>query len=139
MASNTSLLVTKKSNKHSKYPVHKATPVCMLMKNPTNKTTTKTHYTAYTAIGYWPFTRPKLSIEKALHAAENQVSMEILAQAGQRFPTGSKFGSWLRINHMDIVKMSHQYIGEVRQVDVPVNQGPREFRKRYCRVTFQNE
>ena len=103
------------------------------------KTATKTHYIAYTAIGYWPFTRPKLSIEKALHAAENQVSMEILAQAGQRFPTGSKFGSWLRINNMDIVKMSHQYIGEVRQVDVPVNQSPKEFRKRYCRVTFQNE
>lgn len=96
----------------------------------------KTRYITHTSLGFWSFTRPQLTPEKAVHAAENQVSRALLENRGIVPPSQGSFGIWLRTNHPDIVSESHDYIGEVRQVALLDDDTPRQFRKRYCNVSF---
>ena len=98
----------------------------------------KTLYMAHTctSVCYWPFTRPRPTPAKAIEAAENQVSRAILAKHGIVPPSQRSFGTWLRTNHPDIVAKSHDYIGEVRQVALSDDETPRQFRHRYCNISF---
>jgi len=96
----------------------------------------RVHYTAYTAVGYWSFTTPKTTPSAAIYAAENQVSTALLKSRGIT-PQSQDFGVWLRTNHPDIVAESHDYIGEVRRVTLLDDETPRQFRKRFCNISFQ--
>ena len=98
----------------------------------------KTYYIAHTSIGFWPFSTPRASPVKAIEAAENQVSTTLLKSRGISFPTES-FGSWLRANHSDIVAESRDFIGEVRQVALLDGETPRQFRRRYCSISYQED
>ncbi len=97
----------------------------------------KTRYMAHTSLGFWSFSRPQTTPEKAIRAAENQVSRILLDRLGVTYPIG--FAAWLRSNHPDVVSEAHDYIGEVRQVVLLVDELPREFRYRYCNVSFLGE
>ena len=96
----------------------------------------KTLYIAHTALGYWPFTRPRATPAKAIESGVNQVSRAILERLGIVPPSKGSFGTWLRTNHPDIVAESHDYIGEVRQVTLLDDETPRQFRKRFCNISF---
>ena len=97
-----------------------------------------TQYIAHTSIGFWPFSTPRATSTKAIEAAENQISTALLKSRGIPFPTEG-FGSWLRANHPDIVAESHYYIGEVRQVSLLDGETPRQFRRRYCSISYQED
>ncbi len=97
----------------------------------------KTRYMAHTSLGFWSFSRPQTTPEKAIRAAENQVSRILLDRLGVTYSIG--FAAWLRSNHPDVVSEAHDYIGEVRQVVLLVDELPREFRYRYCNVSFLGE
>ena len=102
--------------------------------------TNATRYIAYTSIGHWAFTRPKRSPQEATHAAENQISSALFESLGLPNNPGSlRFGEWLRSEHPDIVVMSHDYIGEVRAVELLDGEPPRQFRKRFCNVSYHEE
>ena len=98
----------------------------------------RTLYMAHTctSVCYWSFTRPKTTPAQAILAAENQVSRAILENRGIAPQSQGGFGAWLRTNHPDIVSESHDYIGEVRQVVLLDDDTPRQFRKRYCNISF---
>ena len=96
----------------------------------------KIRYTAHTAFGHWSFTTPKKTPSGAIYAAENQVSTALLESRGIT-PQSQGFGVWLRTNHPDIVTESHDYIGEVRRVTLLDDETPRQFRKRFCNISFQ--
>ena len=99
-----------------------------------------TRYIAYTSIGYWDFTTPKRSPQKAIHAAENQVSFALLVRLGLSDNSGSSsFGVWLRSEHRKVVTMANDYIGEVRAVELLDGETPRQFRKRFCNVSYHEE
>ena len=104
----------------------------------TGRERTRTYYIAYTSIGYWTFTTPRSTPAKAVQAAENQVSTTILKSLSIPFPTQG-FGDWLRTNHCDILARSHDFIGEVRSVILLNGETPRQFRRRYCSISFEEE
>ena len=100
----------------------------------------ETRYIAYTSIGHWPFTRPKRSPQEATHAAENQVSSALLERRGLPNNSGSmRFGEWLRSEHPEVVTMAYDYIGEVRQVELLGDETPRQFREKFCNVSYHEE
>lgn len=100
----------------------------------------KTRYLAHTSLGFWSFSRPQTTPEKAIRAAENQVSRILLDRLGVTYKTNSiGFAAWLRSNHPDVVSEAHDYIGEVRQVVLLDDELPREFRYRYCNASFLGE
>ena len=102
-----------------------------------------THYIAYTSLDCgcrWPFTRPKRSPQKAIDAAQNQVSFALLRGLGLSDNSGSSnFGVWLRSEHPEVVTMANKYIGEVRQVELLDDETPSEFRHRFCNVSYHEE
>ena len=99
-----------------------------------------THYIAYTSLGYWPFTRPKRSPQKAFYAAVNQVSSALLVSRGLPDNSGSmSFGVWVRSEHPEVVTMAYDYIGEVRQVELLDDEKPKQFREKFCNVSYHEE
>ena len=102
----------------------------------------ETHYIAFTSLDCgcrWPFTRPKRSPQKAIYAAENQVSFALLVRLGLSDNSGSSnFGVWVRSEHPKVVTMANDYIGEVREVELLEGETPMQFRKRFCNVSYRD-
>ena len=96
-------------------------------------------YIVATFIGNFPITRPKSTPQGALYAAENQISRALLEKNKISADNiGSKYGVWIRTVYPNIIQDAQEYISEVREIQLKDGETPRQFRIRYCRVSFDD-
>jgi len=86
----------------------------------------------------WSWTKPCRTEEASYVAAENMVCAYLMDELSITRPD-SNFGVRLRNEYPELVKMSHQYIGETREIELPDGITPKQFQKRFCTLQISSE
>jgi len=86
----------------------------------------------------WEWTKPCRTEAASHKAAENMVSARLMKDRGI-LPPSQNFGIRLRNEYPDIVKDSHQYIGETREIELPDDKTPKEFQRWFCTLQIDSD
>jgi hypothetical protein len=98
----------------------------------------ETYYITHVSLGHWPITRPKMTEERSLISAQNQVCKALLEDMGVTIPPSSGFRAWmLREYGLNLIYEAMKYIGVTTEVELN-GQKPREFRKEYCTTKLED-
>jgi hypothetical protein len=104
------------------------------IKNETNKTR-RMYVTHVSKFLYYNYTKPCISIEKSIIAAENMICSAVMEEEGKDWTSITHFTSTLRRDYPESVKKAQQHIGETIEVEVPIKLTPREYRIWFCSAT----
>ncbi len=101
---------------------------------------TRTMYMTFTRINLiYPWTRPRACAWKSTYSGINQIAAKLLEMKKIVAPSGKKFGIWVRREYPEIVVEAREYLGETREVEVPLDTSPREYREQFCTVQCNPE